>query len=105
MVKRKISPQIMEQINNFIEQIKKHYDIDAIYLFGSQAKGLANENSDIDLAVVSKDVKDHHNDMVKMMIISSKCAIDVEPHPFNTIDFNDDDMMADEILRTGIRVA
>ena len=55
MVKRTINKDILNSINKFIEEIKKHYNITAIILFGSYAKGTENENSDIDIAVISDD--------------------------------------------------
>ena len=54
MVKRTINKDILNSINKFIEEIKKHYNITAIILFGSYAKGTENENSDIDIAVISE---------------------------------------------------
>ena len=44
MVERAIKKDILDNINKFIEEIKKHYKITAIILFGSYAKG--NENED-----------------------------------------------------------
>ena len=53
MVERTINKDIINSINKFIEEIKKHYNVTAIILFGSYAKGTENENSDIDIAVIS----------------------------------------------------
>ena len=51
MVKRTIDSRIMESIKKYIEKISQYYKIEAIILFGSYAKGTANENSDLDLIV------------------------------------------------------
>ena len=40
-----------EEIKNIVMPIVKRYNIPAIFLFGSYARGEANENSDIDFLV------------------------------------------------------
>ena len=45
MVERTINKNIVDSINQFIKEIKKQYNITAIILFGSYAKGTENENS------------------------------------------------------------
>ena len=39
MVERTINNEIIDSVNRFIEEIKKQYDVTAIILFGSYAKG------------------------------------------------------------------
>ena len=39
-------------LTEFINEVLKFYDPKSIYLFGSYANGTANENSDIDIALV-----------------------------------------------------
>ena len=39
MVERTINKEILNSIKEFIKEIKKHYNIKAIILFGSYAKG------------------------------------------------------------------
>ena len=55
MVERTINQDIIDSVNKFIEEIKKKYNVTAIILFGSYAKGTENEDSDIDIAVISDD--------------------------------------------------
>lgn len=43
----------LDVIKNRTSQIAKEYDIDRIYLFGSYARGDADDNSDIDLLISS----------------------------------------------------
>ncbi len=49
-----------EDINNVIINIKKIANPKKIYLFGSYAKGEANEYSDIDILVVDDSAKNKH---------------------------------------------
>lgn len=41
----------VEQITNIVTPIAKKYDVSKLYLFGSYARGEADEKSDIDLRV------------------------------------------------------
>ena len=102
MVKRTIDSAIMESIRKYIEKISKHYKIEAIILFGSYAKGTENEDSDIDIAVISDDIDDGAN------LIGYTWKIDtrIEPHPITTEDYeNIATPFVQEVINTGIKVA
>jgi len=94
------------QVNGIVREyaaaIKKDINPYALYLFGSFAKGTANENSDIDIAVVMQNFK---GDALKTvaMLYRKKVPIDlrIEPHIFN---LEDDDPFLEEIIQTGERV-
>ena len=45
------------QIKEITEPIFKQYDIEKAYIFGSYARGDFNENSDIDIIIVAKNIK------------------------------------------------
>ncbi|MDV5117873.1 nucleotidyltransferase family protein, partial [Streptococcus pasteurianus] len=44
----------IEQIQEKIIPLVERYNLPAVHLFGSYARGEADENSDIDLVIVSK---------------------------------------------------
>lgn len=44
----------IEQIQEKINPLAEKYNLSAVYLFGSYARGEADENSDIDLVIVSE---------------------------------------------------
>lgn len=67
MVERTINKDIVDSINKFIEEIKKQYNVTAIILFGSYAKGTENEDSDIDIAIISSDFNDIIEDGAKFI--------------------------------------
>lgn len=50
----KISKKIIKQVNAYTKLIGKDIPISGVYIFGSHAKGTANVNSDIDVAIISK---------------------------------------------------
>ena len=79
--------------------------LEALYVFGSFAKGTPHLDSDIDVAVVSESLSgDPIDDFV--LLAGFRRGIDerIEPHPFRPEDFTEDNPEAAEIMRTGIRI-
>ena len=105
MVKRKIDKQIIKVVQAYINEVKKHYRINIAYLFGSYAKGTQHEDSDIDIAVISNDIRNSYTDLVKMMKFRRNIDLRIEPHPIKTEDYNNNSMpIISEIIKTGIPV-
>ena len=106
MVERTINKEILNSINEYVKEIKKHYNITTIILFGSYAKGTYNENSDIDIAVVSEDFEDIYDCMAKLMGMTWDIDARTEPHPIRKKDYEEaNDYFIQEIVDTGIKVA
>lgn len=106
MVERTINREIENSINKFIEAIKKKYNITAIILFGSYAKGIENENSDIDIAVISEDFDDIYECMAVLMGMTWDIDARIEPHPITVEDYEKvSNPFVKEIIDTGIKVA
>lgn len=106
MVKRDINEEIANIIKKYVEKISKHYKIDAIILFGSYAKGTYNENSDIDIAIISSDFKDIIEDGAKLIGLTWKIDTRIEPHPIAKEDYdNISTPFVQEIVNTGVKVA
>ena len=105
MAKSTINVDILKSIEKYIEIISKYYKIDAIILFGSYAKGTNNENSDIDIAVVSSDITDTFDDMAKLMRLTWEIDLRIEPHPIKTEEFKENETpFIDEVIKTGIEL-
>ncbi len=83
-----------------------NYSFSAIYLFGSYAKGKPTKWSDIDVAIVSKEMEKNWNKgRLKLWEIKDKVDDRIEPHGFSPADFrNEWDPMVYEIKKTGIRI-
>ena len=100
MVERTINQDIIDSVNKFIEEIKKKYNVTAIILFGSYAKGTENEDSDIDIAVISDDC------MAVLMGMTWDIDARIEPHPITTEDYEKvSNPFVKEVVDTGIKVA
>ncbi len=106
MVEKAINKDIIDSVNKFIKEIKKKYDVTAIILFGSYAKGTENEDSDIDIAVISDDFEDIYDCMAVLMGMTWDIDARIEPHPIRKKDFDEvADYFIKEIIDTGIKVA
>ena len=106
MAKKFIEKSIMESIQKYIEKISQYYKIEAIILFGSYAKGTENEESDIDIAIVSSDFNDIIDDGAKLIGLTWKIDTRIEPHPITKEDYEKvSNPFIEEIINTGIKVA
>jgi len=105
MVKRTVDIEILNSIEKYIEAISEYYKIDAVILFGSYANGTNTEDSDIDIAVISSDIKDRFDDMARLMKLRRKIDLRIEPHPIKTEEFRENETpFIDEIIKTGIEL-
>ncbi|MDD5450816.1 MAG: nucleotidyltransferase domain-containing protein [Desulfovibrionales bacterium] len=106
MAKRKDKKLIYESIERYVEELRKRdVDILAAYLFGSYAKGMATEWSDIDVALLTRQfIGDSFDFKFLLMKIAREIDFNIEPHPYLVDEFNEDNPLAAEVIRTGERV-
>ncbi|MDD2365123.1 MAG: nucleotidyltransferase domain-containing protein [Desulfuromonadaceae bacterium] len=97
---------IYREIEQYVTLLKtRNISILQAYLFGSYARGTADEWSDIDLAVVTDNFEGDSFDFRFLLTkLARSIDPDIEPHPYRMIDFNNSNPVADEILRTGERL-
>lgn len=108
MAKESISNKlIMEIVQKYVERILENYNVEAIILFGSYAKGTEHEDSDIDIAVVTDDIEnDVFDEEVKLMILRRGIDYRIEPHIIRIKDYKEkNDPFIQEVVDTGIKVA
>lgn len=94
--------KIIKKYIKFLQE--NNYEVQKAYIFGSYAKGNYDDNSDIDLAIILKNLKNGFNIQVDLMKIRRKFDTRIEPHPFDEKDFNSSNPLVNEILNTGIKV-
>ena len=99
--------QITVIVKDFADALRKRkIDFDYMVLFGSHADGQANDDSDIDVAVVSQEfgkepLKEAQN-LYKIMI-EDKLDLRIEPRTFSSAEIADGkNYFAKEILAKGI---
>jgi len=100
-----IDSTIIEVANKYIAEVKKHYDVDSAFLFGSFVIGNTHEGSDIDIAIVSKDIRNSYHERLNMMRMRWDIDLRIEPHPICIKDYNQNKtFLVDEIKKHGIKL-
>jgi predicted nucleotidyltransferase len=89
----------------YISNVTKQFQVEKAYLFGSFAKGTQHSDSDIDLAIVFKNIDDIIEMQVLLLQLRSDEDLLIEPHPFLHSDFNFSNPMVAEILKNGIELS
>ncbi|MGB2863815.1 MAG: nucleotidyltransferase domain-containing protein [Sedimentisphaerales bacterium] len=96
------------KVSKFLQLLKQQgFSISRAILFGSYAKGKANPDSDIDIAVVSNQFgQDITEEMMMLRKIALKVDSHLEPVPLCPEDLDDNfSTLAQEIKRYGIDVS
>ena len=97
---------ILESLNNYISLLEKNkLRIESAYLFGSYAKGLQKEFSDIDIALISPDFcGKRFLDIDKIRKFKFMINDRISPLPYRPEDFNESDFFVKEILSSSIKL-
>lgn len=89
----------------YANAVKKDFLLRQMFLFGSTAAGTAEDDSDIDIAVIADDFTgDSIEDTFRLMKTRRKIDLRIEPHAFLPSEFHAGNPFAAEIMRTGIRI-
>lgn len=107
VTKTSIDKKILRTAQKYKQVLERSgLHIQALYVFGSQAKGTAHKWSDTDIGVVSPDfIQKRFDEGVKLSILSREVDDFIEPHPFTPEDFNDKYYtLAQEVKRTGVKI-
>lgn len=106
MATGKDNQMIYKEIQQYILLLKaRNIHILQAHMFGSYVKGTADEWSDIDLALVTDNfVGDAFDFRFLLKKLARSIDPDIEPHPYLISEFNENNPMAVEILRNGLRV-
>jgi predicted nucleotidyltransferase len=100
-----VGNQINDVALQYAGMLKEHIGLHCLYVYGSYVSGTFTDDSDIDIAVVAEGYSgDFVEDTFKLMKIRRKVDNRIEPYPFYVEDFNDQNPMAKEVMRTVIRI-
>ncbi|GGC07336.1 nucleotidyltransferase domain-containing protein [Dyadobacter sediminis] len=88
----------------YVKRIEKVYAVKRAFLFGSFAKGTNHVDSDIDIAVVLDSSDDILELQIAMMKLRRSVDLRIEPHPFTSLQFQNTNPVANEIMSSGIEI-
>jgi predicted nucleotidyltransferase len=98
--------KIKSIVKNFIKALKKHnIKIEIVILYGSCAKGTADIDSDIDVAVISPDFgKDKFEEAILLKKISEEVYLGISPEPYSIEEYkqaSQNEFLYQEIIKKG----
>lgn len=101
-----INADIIKTIKRFLSKLDMNgIHAEAVYIFGSYAKGAENRWSDIDVAVVSSEfTTDRFDERFRLMKLASEVDSRIEPVPFRPDTFVDEDPIVWEIKKEGMLI-
>ena len=84
--------QVVKIINKFIRELRRHnITVERIILFGSYASGRVRPDSDIDVAIVSRDFgKDIVEERMRLFRLAGKIDNRLEPVPITAESYEND---------------
>ena len=88
----------------YVDNVCKKYELKQAFVFGSYARGNYHADSDIDVAVVLKNVPNLFDAQVDLMQMRKDGDLQIKPHTFRDTDFTADDPFVYEILQAGLQL-
>jgi predicted nucleotidyltransferase len=103
-VTSQVNRTVLRKSNRFVATLRaKGLQVERAYLYGSYAKGHARRDSDIDIAIVSRDLTgDWLDDYCRLTRIADSIDARIEVIPFQPKDFRDENPLVWEIKSAGI---
>jgi len=95
--------EAIKKVAQYTLLLGKHFDLDSVYLFGSFANDTNSEESDIDVAVVVKNVSGDYFAINPLLWILRR-EVDDRIEPILIDRNNDRSGFLDEIKRNGIEI-
>ncbi len=98
--------KIMKIAKEYAKEVQKNYDVEAVILFGSYAKGTNHKDSDIDIMIVTNNIVDNiWLEELNLMRLRREIDNRIEPHLIEIEDYKTGNHpFIKEVIDTGIRV-
>ena len=98
--------KVIKVVKRYIKELERNgIQINEAFVFGSYFRGHSNEESDIDVALISSAFTgDRFADRRRIVPLRRKIDTRIEPMPFRPKDFDGGGILVEEIKRTGIAI-
>jgi predicted nucleotidyltransferase len=97
--------EIIDIIKQYLHKVNTIYRIDKAYVYGSHVRGTASAKSDIDIAIVSSSFSGNRfEDNVNAGVLTWGVDTRIDPVTFRPEDFNMNNIIAAEIIKTGVEI-
>ncbi len=98
------NPEILKIAKRYLALLRKHnIQFESAFLFGSAASGTMDEDSDIDIALIMRDVSERFFLELELMKLRRTIDLRIEPHVFTPEEL--ESPFFTEIQQTGIGIA
>lgn len=106
MAKKTLPKKVTTEVKSYLQLLKNDgFNVQSAIVFGSTASGETNAWSDIDVCIISNDLKKKKWPLEYLWIKTAQLKRSrIEPTGFTPEDFVDESPLAWEIKRTGIQV-
>lgn len=99
-----IDQSIIDTAKEYVQVLRKNnVSFESVWLFGSSVRGQINEESDIDIAIVMKEVSERFFKELELLKYRRKIDSRLEPHILTTEELNSP--FNYEIKETGMKIA
>jgi predicted nucleotidyltransferase len=97
---------VIEEARRYANEVRRHLPVEKVYLFGSYAKGTADEESDVDVAFFLRDYggKTRFDIGVELLRFCRNSKVCFEPLVFEITEIERDNPFVNRILRTGLEI-
>lgn len=94
---------IREEVKNYADEVRRQMPVDKVYLFGSYAKGTADELSDVDIAFFIRDFNGLTRFEIGMELLrlTHHYKAYLEPLVFPSSEISGNNPLINEIIITG----
>ena len=97
---------VREETKRYANEVRFHLPVEKVYLFGSYAKGTADELSDVDVAFFLRDYggKTRFDIGLQLLKLCRGYNAYFEPLAFETAELDRNNPFVNEILHTGLEI-
>jgi predicted nucleotidyltransferase len=98
--------KVKKIVKIYADEVRQVLPVAKVFLYGSYAKGTATEHSDVDICffLTNLDDEDCIDVLKKLLNLSHKYNLYIEPNVFEVSDLYNDNPFVKEVLRTGIEI-